>query len=98
MIFQCVEKRYAVEIDVDAFLIITSIKYSDYQDDMISPTLCDDLNKIPGLHNIDYNCHFGNYIYFTVSTDDDNEKLRKEVEDCIEKHIQRAIKWAGEMP
>ena len=94
MIFECIEKRYAVEIDVKAFSIIDGIKYGHYLDDREKPSLFDDLSKFPELHNVDYNGHFGSYIYFTIWTGDDNEKLHKKIQACIEKHVQRALKWA----
>ena len=94
MIFECVEKRYAAEIAVEAFSVLDSSNYLVYLDRAGKPDLYDDLSKLPELHNVDYNGHFGNYIYFTIWTGDDNEKLHKKIQSCIEKHVQRALKWA----
>ena len=86
MIFECIEKRYAVEIDIELFSILDSQDYGSHR-------LHDDLDKISGVRDIEYNGHFGNFVYFSVSTSDDKPSLHKKIERCIEKHLKRCAKY-----
>jgi hypothetical protein len=82
--FECIEKRYAVSVDIELFSILDGSNYN-------FPTLYQDLDKLPEVHDIEYG-HFDNCIYFSVSTFDDKPSLHKKIERCIEKHLKRCAK------
>jgi hypothetical protein len=95
MVFECIEKRYAVEIDSSLFSVLDGDTYSLDADGYKrnKKSLFDDLDKMSGVYDIEYNGHFGNFVYFSVATEDDKPSLHKKVERCIEKHLKRCAKY-----
>jgi len=88
MNFECVEKRYAVEVDMNLFSILDGGEYSGSK-----PTLFDELDKMPELWKVDYNGHFSNYVYFIIAAEHDNPSLHKKIQRCIEKHLRWCEKY-----
>ena len=85
--FEITSKSYAIPIDdVDDFLAID--KYEGDQD--ASKCLYMTLERIDGIHSVDYNGHFGSYIYLTIEEEHDTKETHKKISDLITTQIELA--------
>jgi len=80
------ESRYAIYCPKDHLLRIMEIESSFRYEDQ---TLDEILRQIDGVKDIEYNGHFGPYIYLTVETDVDTDKTWKQIQTEIRKFIQQ---------
>ena len=75
--------EYAVAVGVETFRVMTnSPKERDG-----NAELYDQLNKIPGVSNIEYNGHFGPAIYFRLDFDEDKPKRRRQILATIDTYL-----------
>ena len=82
--FEVVSTSYAMAIeDVDDYLAIE--KYEGDQD--ASKCLYMTLERIDGIHTVDYNGHFGAYIYLTVETEHDTKETHDKIINLITNQI-----------
>lgn len=88
--FEIVSKSYAIPID--DFLAID--KYEGDQD--ASKCLYMTLERIDGIHSVDYNGHFGSYIYLTIEEEHDTQETHKKISDLIITQIELAREYKGE--
>jgi hypothetical protein len=77
------ESRYAIYCPKDHLLRILELE-TGYQNE----TLDEILRQIDGVKDIEYNGHFGPYIYLTVETDVDNDKTWKQIKTEIRNFIK----------
>jgi hypothetical protein len=77
------ESRYAIYCPKDHLLRILELE-TGYQNE----TLDEILRQIDGVKDIEYNGHFGPYIYLTVETDVDNDKTWKQIQTEIRNFIK----------
>lgn len=82
---------YSIEIEQNLFLnLLDSESYvtdhATYKDD--NKTLCEKLGQITGVNDIEYNGHFGNFIYLTIDKDVDNKKTKDQISKIIEDHLE----------
>lgn len=77
---ECVAKQYTIEVDLRAIMDWDSQKENDNQWDDI---LHMQLDKIEGVENVDYNGHFGNYIWLTIEHPHDNKVTWDKIETLI---------------
>lgn len=84
LVFEKTEVTYSVEIAVDEFIALT-----DYENCYLgnSDSLCTKLMEF-GCYKIEYNGHYGSYIYFTITVDDDTIEFKQEISDIIESHLK----------
>ena len=88
--FEIVSKSYAIPIDdVDDFL--ANDKYELDQD--ASKCLYMTLERIDGIHSVDYNGHFGAYIYLTIEEEHDTKETHKKISDLIEEQLRLAREY-----
>ena len=88
---------YSVEIEMKQFSAL--LDYEDVWHGGIKtsePSLEETLRDM-GCDHVEYNGHYLNYIYFTISIDDDNRKFHNKVLNVIEKQIKKAELWKLEM-
>jgi hypothetical protein len=91
--FEMVSKSYAIAIeDVDEFLSIDKYE-GDIPYDESSKCLYMSLEKIDGIHSVDYNGHFGSYIYLTVEEEHDTIETHKKISDLITNQIELAREY-----
>lgn len=88
---------YSVEIEMKQFSALL-----DYEDAFNgglkgSEQSIDETLRKMGCSDVEYNGHYLNYIYFTISIDDDNRKFHNKVLNVIEKQIKKAELWKLEM-
>lgn len=50
-------------------------------------TLCADLEKIPGVSNVEYDGYFGEAIYFRIDKEDDCNRTWTAITSTIKKHV-----------
>lgn len=79
-------KQYSIELDVDDLLHILNTDQLAFNEDLLSERLY----AIPGVDKIEYNGHFGAYIYLTILADCDNEDTWKQIKKMINKAIDRS--------
>lgn len=85
-----VSKSYSIPIDdVDDFLAID--KYEGELDG--SKCLYLSLETISGVYNVDYNGHFGSYIYLSIEEEHDTKETHKKIFDLIETQIELAREY-----
>jgi hypothetical protein len=50
-------------------------------------TLCQKLDELDGVQDIDYNGHFGNHVFLSIEVDHDNAKTKRKISKVIEEHL-----------
>ena len=91
--FEIASKSYAIPIDdVDDFLAIDKYE-GDIPYDESNKCLYLSLEKIDGVYSIEYNGHFGSYIYLTIEEEHDTEETHKKISDLIETQIELAREY-----
>lgn len=70
LVKECVARQYSIEVDLRT--IMDSDAYLENENKWES-SLCHILEKIPGVTNVDYNGHFGPYVWLTIESHLDNE-------------------------
>ena len=83
---ECVSRQYTIEVDL--MKIMDSDDYHENQDNE-DAVLYNVLSKLPGVDNVDYNGHFGPYVWVTIDARNDNA----ETWEAIEKLIQCSYDW-----
>ena len=91
--FEITSKSYAIPIDdVDDFLAIDKYE-GDIPYAESSRCLYLSLEKIDGVNSIEYNGHFGLYIYLTVEEEHDTKETHKKISDLIEEQLKLAREY-----
>jgi hypothetical protein len=95
LLLECIEKRYAVEIPIELFNILDGSLYALDADGYKrnKKDLYDDLEKFPELSGIDWNGHFGNFVYFSITVEYDKPRLHNKIKKCIQKHLDRCTRY-----
>ena len=83
-------KSYAIEISEDDFVAIDTYEQKNTSND---PTLAALLDKNTTARSVDYNGHFGTFIYLTLDVDEDTLAEWKAIETIIADYIKKAKKW-----
>ena len=78
----CESRSYSVELTVNQFLKVERKDDKCKGNDFGLMTLLEKL----GCYSIEYNGHFGSFIYYTLSASDDTEALRQTIEQTIVKY------------
>ena len=81
---QVVRKEYAVDVNTEQFSRL--LKREDKCEGL---ALVEELGKLNGVSNIEYDGHFGSAIYFRIDCDVDSFSLQKKVVKIIQKHLNR---------
>ena len=82
-------KDYSIEMPMDDFCALSS-----YENELTwDETVADMLDKQTNAVDIDYNGHFGSYIYLTLETDYDTPEAWADIERIITDQIERAKQW-----
>lgn len=72
---------YAVEMSKDDFRSI--MDYDDESFEKDYPSLFDMLLKIEGIEEVEYDGHFGPYLYLDISADASIEAVKQRVNDVL---------------
>jgi len=80
--FKVVGKKYEIEITADDYCAL-----EDYENEVGEGRLYELLDKQTCAYDIDYNAHFGNFIFFSlaVADEDDLEPIKEIIQEQIEK-------------
>lgn len=73
-------RQYTIKIDLKAIMDSDAFYENENQMDEM---LYFKLDKLEGVSNVDYNGHFGNYIWLTVDAQYDNDELWKKIDSII---------------
>ncbi len=68
----------------------TAITDKDHEVDKWEDTLCYQLGQLDGVRDVDYDGHFGEFIYFTIDDIEDCERLRNEIRIMIHNYARGA--------
>lgn len=77
---ECVAKQYTIEVDLLKIMDSDSFHENENEWDEI---LDQKLDKIKGVEDVDYNGHFGSYVFLTIETEFDTPELWLEIEKTI---------------
>lgn len=86
LVKECVARQYTIEVDLKA--IMDSDTYLENENKWES-SLAHMLDKIPGVHNVDYNGHFGPHVWLTIESHLDND----ETWEIINNAIHQSYNW-----
>lgn len=94
--FEVTRRSYAIEIEEERFLDL--LDSESYVTDNAalksgSQTLCEKLGQLDGVDDVNYDGHFGSYIYLMIDDEDDTDDLKKKINDVIEEHL----KWCSSL-
>ena len=78
-------RQYSYEVTREYFMLICA---KDDEMETWEETLCAQLDKLPGVRDVDYNGHFGEYIYFNIDDDEDCEDLRDQIRTMIHTYAE----------
>ena len=87
MIKEITQIDYQFEIDLKRVMDEDTIIDMD-EDREDSEMLYNKLMNVIGVLQVDYNGHFGNYIFLKVNPEFDNEEMWKEIENITMNHIK----------
>jgi hypothetical protein len=76
--------RISYQLDLTKELDVTVVERID---DVINVALVSVLEKIDGVSSVEYNGHFGNYIFLNLDIDENNAKTKKIITKSIEEHF-----------
>lgn len=88
MIVRCIEKQYQVEVDMRK--ILDAEGWHTNGSGAYKDTLHAKLMELEGLHGsqqVDYDGHFGNYLYITIHPSYDTPEFWKQIESTVEKYL-----------
>lgn len=86
---EVIRRSYAIEIEVADFIAIDSAE-SDYKHGGLgNKTILDQITSILR-SDVEYNGHFGSYIYFTMDVEDDTKRNHGKVLTIIRNQIIKA--------
>ena len=78
-------RLYTYEVTREYFTLITD---KDHETDSWEDTLCSQLGRLEGVRDVDYDGHFGEFIYFTIDDIEDCERLRDEIRSMIHSYAE----------
>lgn len=84
--------RYSIEIPVEDFKALES-----RESNSITKTLAEAIEELPGTANVEYNGHFGNYVFLTIEMDWDIPETHRSIKKMIRQHITQARRIDGQM-
>ena len=87
---KAIATKYSIEMPMDDFCALES-----YENELptIDNCLFTTLEKQTYACDVDYNGHFGNYIYLTLETEDDTPEMWADIMRIITEQIQKAKEW-----
>ena len=77
---------YTIDVDLTKIIDIDNELENDNRWD---DTLIMQLDKIIGCYDIDYNNHFGNFIFITIEAKYDTPEKWEEIETTIKKFLEK---------
>lgn len=86
MIKEITQIDYSIEVDLKK--VMDADFKIDQECDDDSEHLYNKLMNVVGVNEVDYNGHFGNYIFLKVNPEFDNEEMWKEIENITMNHIK----------
>jgi len=86
LVKECVARQYTIEVDLRT--IMDSDAYLENENKWESH-LFHMLDKIPGVGDVDYNGHFGNYVWLTIESHLDNDNTW----ELIMQAIHHSYNW-----
>ncbi len=81
---------YAIEIPMEDFI---AVQETEFQAAGAELTIAEQIEKRTCAVDVDYNGHFGNFIYFTFEAQDDLPEQWETIEDIITQGIEHAKQW-----
>lgn len=97
MTFEITRRSFALEIPKAAFLDLEdseSYVSNNAAFKTGAQTLCSKLDALPGISNIEYNGHFGAFVYLSIDDEDDTPELRAQITQIITDHLA----WCATLP
>lgn len=83
-------RSYSVEIPLEDFIVLTNMESILGDGPLCNDILSEKMEKQTGARLVEYNGHFGNYIYFSLDADDDTPEEQAKILKMIEEQIVEA--------
>ena len=72
------QRAYSIEVGIEGLLALLE-RDKNYS----KPSVCEMLEKIDGVWKVEYDGHFGPYVYLSVDVEDDTEETWAQIEAII---------------
>jgi hypothetical protein len=80
-------KQYCVEVTYEEFVKLTDKEFDYQNNNDFDTTLYNELEKINGVNNVDYNGHFGPNIFYIMEEDYASKETDEKIKKIITKWI-----------
>jgi hypothetical protein len=84
--FQITSRSFQIPITMDEYDVIDHCERDD-----INANVREMLEEIPGVYNVDYNGHFGLYIFVSIERDHDNDETLHAISEIINREGSQAL-------
>jgi len=81
--FRVVARQFAIPLTEAEFEVLTHSEREHYIED--------ELLKIPGVFNVDYNGHFGSFLFLSVEKEHDNDNTLFKISDVINHDVSMVM-------
>jgi len=85
MKFEKTATSYSIEIPVDVFSVHLMGDERDSFNNRVP--LYQKLANVPGVDGVEYDGHFGNYVYLTIDIEHDNKYTKNVIGKIMQKHF-----------
>ena len=82
LVKEVTRRSYAITISLERYKQIEEAE-SFKNIGTCGPTVCEQLEKLDGVCNVEYNAHFGIFIYLAVTDEDDTDETWEQIEAII---------------
>lgn len=94
--FVTTQRSYSIEIGTGRALdLLDSESYVTNQAafEPGAQTLCEKLESIPGVRDVEYDGHFGPHVFLTIEDEHDSNAAKAQIAEVIEGHL----KWCAQL-
>lgn len=90
-------RSYCIEIPVDDFIAVTEAEGDYGRNGLGDKTICDQITKMLRAAEVEYNGHFGSYIYFSMDVEEDTKRNHGKILTVIRNQIIKARRYVERM-
>ena len=83
--FEVSHISYCIDVPEEDFLRLSNREFEHPE----LTSLCEDLEAIEGIREVDYDGHFGSCVYVTIEAEHDNDQTKNQVIKVISNHLSK---------
>lgn len=87
-------RTYCVEIEVEDFLAVIKAEWVYGRKGLGDKTICDQITKALRAAEVEYDGHFGNFIWFAMDVEEDTKRNHRKIMTIIRNQIIKARRFA----